>query len=329
MLRFNDWGNSSVCKSLRSELVLSTVLFLTACGGGGITSPTAPTTATLTSTPLKVAGWIKAFGVGGGVQNATVRIGSAATATTNSDGYFELDVSQSGVLPVAIEASGFHKSESCLDVSLSKQSTQNGVAAVYAYRDILPSNNDSVFDMNFFSHVFRNRGDTMTGTSRWVTIPTVELWTQEMECLETLTDVIGGGDIGICENFKATATVTDSNLKAIVQAIVNTDIPALTNNVLSGVSLRTKSHAAGTIFEAEKEYSGCAVPNTIVVAYIGLGGTSGYNGGASLANICWDGGGDDGDRGFIKSGFIVLGGMYPANRETTAHEMAHVLGMDA
>ena len=96
--------------------------------------------------------------------------------------------------------------------------------------------------------------------------------------------------------------------------------------MLSGVSLRTKSHAAGTIFEAEKEYSGCAVPNTIVVAYIGLGGTSGYNGGASLANICWDGGGADGDRGFIKSGFITLGGMYPANRETTAHEVAHVLG---
>ena len=161
----------------------------------------------------------------------------------------------------------------------------------------------------------------MTGTSRWVTIPTVELWTQEMECLETMTDGPDGGDIGMCEKFKATATVTDSNLKAIVQAIVNVDIPALTNNVLSGVRLTTKSHAAGTILNQR----GCAVPNTIVVAYIGLGGTSGYNGGVSLADICWEEG-DDGDRGFIKSGFIVLGGMYPANCETAAHEMAHVLG---
>ncbi len=142
-----------------------------------------------------------------------------------------------------------------------------------------------------------------------------------MECLETLTD-----DIGICEKFKATATATDSNLKSIVQAIVNSDIPALTDNVLSGVSLRTKSHAAGTIFEVDKNIDGCSVPNTIVVAYIGLGGTSGYNGGVSLANICWSGGGIHGDAGFIKGGLILLGGMYPANRETAAHEMAHVLG---
>ena len=76
-------------------------------------------------------------------------IGNTASATTNAEGYFELDVSQSGTLPVAIEASGFHKSESYLDVNASKSSTQNGVTAVYAYRDILPSNNDSVFDMNF------------------------------------------------------------------------------------------------------------------------------------------------------------------------------------
>ena len=90
--------------------VVACAVAVSACGGGGGggSSPTAPTsvatstatTTTTTTTTWKVAGWIKAFGVGSGVQNATVRIGSTASAITDADGYFTVDVGQTGILPV-------------------------------------------------------------------------------------------------------------------------------------------------------------------------------------------------------------------------------------
>ena len=310
---------------LRYLFAVVWILAGAACGGssGGGSSPTAPTpvtpTASTTSQPStwKVAGWIKAFGVGSGVQNATVRIGSTASATTDADGYFTVDVGQSGALPVVIEASGFHTSESYLDVSASKQYTHNGVTAVYAERNILASTDLAIFDLNFFDHVFRisygGPGGTKR-TERWVTIPTVEIWTQEMECVE-LDD---SGDLGGCRRFKATTTTAD-NLETYVRSIVATDLPALTNNVLSGLNVTTKSHAPGTILEG----NGCAEPGKIRVSYIGLGGSTGYNGGLSSSDNCVMT-----ESGYIPSAHIVLGGMYGMTGilSTARHEFAHAVG---
>ncbi|GEM_PF-6246032 len=92
--------------NLRYAFVVVWLLLGLACGGssGGGSSPAAPTPVTPTassasqSSTWKVAGWVKAFGAGGGVQNATVRIGSTASATTDADGYFTVDVGQTGIL---------------------------------------------------------------------------------------------------------------------------------------------------------------------------------------------------------------------------------------
>ena len=308
---------------LRYVFVVVWLLAGVACGGsgGGGSSPTAPTPVTATASTVsqpstwKVAGWIKAFGVGGGVQNATIRIGSTASATTDAEGYFTVDVGQSGILPVVIEASGFHTSESYLDVSASKQYTHNAVTAVYAERNILPNNDVTIFDLNFFDHVFRLSYQELGGpkrTERWVTIPTVEIWTQVMECVE----LDASGDLGGCRWFKATATTAD-NLETYIRTIVATDLPVLTNNVLSGLSVTTKSHAPGTILEG----NGCAEADKIRVSYIGLGGSTGYNGGLSSSDNCVMN-----ESGYIPSVHIILGGMYEVNMPTARHEFAHAVG---
>ena len=126
------------------------------------------------------------------------------------------------------------------------------------------------------------------------------------------------GRRAFCRWFKATTTTAD-NLETYVRSIVATDLPALTNNVLSGLSVTTKSHALGTILDG----NGCAEPGKIRVSFIGLGESTGYNGGLSSSDNCVMT-----ESGYIPSAHIVLGGMYGMTGilSTARHEFAHAVG---
>ena len=114
------------------SLTITADCVLTAVGEGSgtfnLSSPTGPISITITvlAKCCTVAGWIGKLG-GGWVANATVRIGSAPSTSTDSVGYFKFEVDESGILPVVIEANGFYKSEGYLDVEPGKRVSINGV----------------------------------------------------------------------------------------------------------------------------------------------------------------------------------------------------------
>jgi len=298
------------------SLTITADCVLTAVGGGSgtfnLSSPTGPISITITvlAPCCKVAGWIRGFGLGEWVENATVSIGGSASTTTNAEGYFELQVDQAGTLPVVIEASEYHRSESELTVERSKMNTYhiagNNVKAVFALRDLLPTN-PGYFDLNFYDHIIREKG--ARSSRRWVTMPTVEVYTKTMKCLET-----DPTDNDICTKYEATATAAPSSHLAYVESIASADIPLLTADVLNAVSVTTKSHATGTIITE----GSCNTrdPNKIVALYI-TKGSSNFSGQASYALNC------SYASGAISSSILHFAWV---TRDTHLHEVAHSLG---
>ena len=175
--------------------------------------------------------WVGALLQGGWVKNATVRIGNAASATTNAKGKATLELSEFGTLPIVVEASGFHRSESEIDVS------QSGTTS--GQRNIIPDH--TWFDLNFYDHVFRDKNTR--GTRRWASRPTVEIWTTKFDCIE----VSSNGHT--CDRYKATGESAPSSHKSNVRSVFANDVSGITNGYLKGLNIRTKSHAAGTIIE--------------------------------------------------------------------------------
>jgi uncharacterized protein YjdB len=247
-----------------------------------------------------VIGWIGAWLTGGWVENAVVRIGNTATATTDADGRFELEVDQPGVYPVVVEASGKHTSESYIEV----ESWSTG-----AQRNVLPTNT-SYFDLNFFDHVFRDKGSR--GTRRWETKPTVEILTKEMEC--TATEDNEGET---CVAFKATENAAPSWFETNLRTIVNTGFPELTNNAdeTTGITITTVNPAAGTAYVL----NACATPNRIRVAYV-TAGSSNFDEASSYAQGCAYSGG-----AFFGHDVHISWTQTPP-MGTLRHEMAHTLG---
>jgi hypothetical protein len=146
-----------------------------------------------------------------------------------------------------------------------------------------------------------------------VTIPTVEIWTKKMKCLETMEEY----DDKYCAKWEATATATPSVFESYIRRVVNTDIPDLTDDVLSGISITTKSHATGTVLELPS--CGERQPSSISVAYMTPGSTNlkGY----SRAWSCRY------STGEVRAGDIHMNQAYhAADLKVYQHEFAHLLG---
>ncbi len=257
-------------------------------------SQTASVSITVTQTGT-VVGWIGNLLQEGWIENAVVRIGNTAAITSDANGRFAVAVEQTGVFPIVIQANGFHASESEIEVQSS---------LTIARRNLLTTNTD-YFDLVFFDHVFRNKGTR--GTRRWTTTPTVEIWTKEMKCVET----DDGGKH--CRKFEATDIVAPSEFETTIRSVVGSDIPSLTDDVISGISVTTKDHAAGTILERDS----CGQPNKIKVAYM-TAGTTDFSGRYSYAASC-----------SYSSGEMVGSEVHMAWTDdvgTYRHELAHTLG---
>ena len=257
-------------------------------------SQTASVSITVTQTGT-VVGWIGNLLQEGWIENAVVRIGNTAAITSDANGRFAVAVEQTGVFPIVIQANGFHASESEIEVQSS---------LTIARRNLLTTNTD-YFDLVFFDHVFRNKGTR--GTRRWATTPTVEIWTKEMKCVET----DDGGKH--CRKFEATDITVPSEFETTIRSVVGSDIPSLTDDVISGISVTTKDHAAGTILERDS----CGQPNKIKVAYM-TAGTTDFSGRYSYAASC-----------SYSSGEMVGSEVHMAWTDdvgTYRHELAHTLG---
>ena len=257
-------------------------------------SQTASVSITVTQTGT-VVGWIGNLLQEGWIENAVVRIGNTAAVTSDANGRFAVAVEQTGVFPIVIQANGFHASESEIEVQSS---------LTIARRNLLTTNTD-YFDLVFFDHVFRNKGTR--GTRRWTTTPTVEIWTKEMKCVET----DDGGKH--CRKFEATDITVPSEFETTIRSVVGSDIPSLTDDVISGISVTTKDHAAGTILERDS----CGQPNKIKVAYM-TAGTTDFSGRYSYAASC-----------SYSSGEMVGSEVHMAWTDdvgTYRHELAHTLG---
>ena len=257
-------------------------------------SQTASVSITVTQTGT-VVGWIGNLLQEGWIENAVVRIGNTAAITSDANGRFAVAVEQTGIFPIVIQANGFHTSESEIEVQSS---------LTIARRNLLTTNTD-YFDLVFFDHVFRNKGTR--GTRRWTTTPTVEIWTKEMKCVET----DDGGKH--CRKFEATDITVPSEFETTIRSVVGSDIPSLTDDVISGISVTTKDHAAGTILERDS----CGQPNKIKVAYM-TAGTTDFSGRYSYAASC-----------SYSSGEMVGSEVHMAWTDdvgTYRHELAHTLG---
>jgi hypothetical protein len=300
------------------SLTITADCVLTAVGEGSgtfnLSSPSGSISITITvlAKCCTVAGWVGGFRVGGWLANATVRIGSTGIATTNSSGRFELEIDESGILPVVIEASGFYKSEGYLDVNLGKRTTISGVKAVHALRYLLPNNATSYFDMNFYNHVFRNKGTR--GTRRWATMPTVEIFTKQMECLETKNN-----EGKFCNKYKATSTATPSAFESSIRRVVNEDFSRLTDDVLSGVSITTTSHSPGTIISVAP----CASPSKISIAYMTKGSSNFIVSGGTTYSVSYSCRYASGE---IRGVDLIMNEDHLSLHHVYVHEFAHGLG---
>ena len=317
---YSDESTSSISATCTPEsnsvYTITADCIVTAVGEGSrsvsVSGPTGILSFTITVLEkcCTVAGWVGKHG-GGWVENATVRIGSVANTRTDNVGYFKFEIDESGILPVVIEANGFYKSEGYLDVNLGKRVPINGVKAVHALRYLLPNNYTSVFDLNFYDHVLRKKG--ARGTRRWASMPTVEIFTNQMECLETKNN-----EGKSCTKYKATSTATPSAFETSIRRVVNEDFSRLTDEVLTGVSITTTSHTPGTIIYVDS----CATPDKISVAYMTRGSSNFSVSGTtySVAYSChWS-------SGEVRGVDIIMNAAHLSLHHVYVHEFAHGLG---
>ena len=248
----------------------------------------------ITQDTWTVVGSVAGFFETGSVSNATVTIGNSVSTTTDANGRFVLTLPQAGTYAVVIEASGYHRSETELDVS--SQTT-------YAERNLIPSDT-SMFDLNFYDHVFRWRGTQ--GTRRWVTRPTVEIWTTAFQCISSTS--------GMCTQYEAT-NETGLYHEHYARYVFENDVSAVTATKMAGLNIETKSHPPGTIVTKNV----CAQPSDrIILVYVytedpnfGYNTNCSYGGGARRSSLI-----------HIKgSAGTTLGGA-----GTYRHEIAHSLG---
>ena len=125
-------------------------------------------------------------------------------------------------------APGYHTRESLLSLT--------GAATVNL--QLIPQGDG--FTLTLFDHLFRDKGST--GTKRWTTQPTFEIWTQEFTCLEL--DTVYGDSA--CVKYQATGPAPAIFETKVRDSIAK--IGQLTGNALSGAPITMKTHPVGTSF---------------------------------------------------------------------------------
>jgi len=123
---------------------------------------------TAVMTPVTFEGKITNILTEASVAGATVTMGDVS-ATTAGDGTYSLSANGVGVTSFSVVAEGYFTRESA--VSMEGRETINV--------GIIPQ--DEGFSLTFFDHVFR---DGQKGTRRWLAQPMVEIWAQQLKCVD-------------------------------------------------------------------------------------------------------------------------------------------------
>ena len=126
---------------------------------------------TATETAVTFSGTVTNIVTGALAGGATVTIGSTST-TTGSDGSYSLAVTAAGQPAFSAAAPGYYTRES--QVWMTGSTTINP--------EIIPQGDG--FDLAFFDDSFR---DGAKGTQRWGSQPTVEIWAQQLRCVDPCT----------------------------------------------------------------------------------------------------------------------------------------------
>ena len=199
-----------------------------ACGGGGTSAPTAPTapgvsvssSSTAMATSVTFGGKVTNIVTGTPAVGATVTIGSVST-TSEADGSYSLAVTASGQQSLSMMAAGYHTRKSA--VSMSGATTIN--------LEIIPVGDG--FDLAFFDHSFR---DGSNGTTRWLTQPPFEIWTQLFRCVDPCT-----GN----QQYEATAESVPTYFETRAREAIAL-VSDLTGGAMVNPVITTKTHAVGT-----------------------------------------------------------------------------------
>jgi hypothetical protein len=236
------------------------------------------------------------------VGGATVTIGSpterfnepiwqgyfVTSATSGADGAYTLAATAAGQASFSVSAPGYYTRQSA--VSMTGATTINP--------EIIPQGDG--FDLAFFDHSFR---DGSKGTTRWLTQPSFEIWTQIFQC------------IGNCSTYEATATTVPAYFEARAREAIAL-VSDLTGGTVIGPVVTTKTHAVGTRVNLNP-----TGPGSITFIYAnkfanaGEGGrTSGFPGSAGVAFT----------GGFLS--FNQAHGSASLDNSIYIHEMAHSVG---
>jgi len=96
------------------------------------------------------------------------------------------------------------------------------------------------FDLAFFDHSFR---DGSKGTTRWLTTPSFEIWTQIVRC------------IGDCSRYEVTATTVPTYFETRAREAIAL-ASDLTGGTVVSPAITTKTHAVGTTVYLNPDGSG-------------------------------------------------------------------------
>ena len=231
------------------------------------------------------------------VGGATVTIGSAS-ATTSSDGTYTLSVTSSGAPSFSASAPGYYTRESA--VSMTGATTINP--------EIIPRGDG--FDLAFFDYSFR---DGPIGTTRWLTQPTFEIWTQMFRCVEPCA--LGN------PLWEATAEVVPAYFETHAREAIALAAD-LTGGAMANPVIATMSHPIGTRVNGVGRVNGSgAVSNSVRFMYATELESSESGGSTSITPGPF--------------GTAITGGHLRFNRSHTSpsrdnsiyiHELAHGLG---
>ena len=204
--------------------ILLQILGLAGCAGnGGPTSPNTPSGGNGNAVTGRITDAVDGSQVG----SATVQM-SGTQATSSGDGSYSITVASSGPVATTIQAGGYLQRETHVRVS----------GGTTANLTLIPSGKG--FDLNFFDHVFRNKGSD--GTTRWQTAPAFEIWPQLHTCEPPPSSA---GEVA-CAQVRVQNSVS-SAFQDLAQQVIASDASQLTGGFIASPSVSVQMHPAGTL----------------------------------------------------------------------------------
>jgi hypothetical protein len=223
------------------------------------------------------------------VGGSFVRIPSVATTETGADGIFNLNLEQSGQLPLIIEGDGHYPRETHLLTTSSNQILTSAIPT------------EGRFDLDFFDHVFRDLGES--GTIRWTYEPEFEIWMQVYDCEEM-------GSNGFCTEFLATAQPLPPPVLETVKGVITNDMSKFTGGVLNGSNITMVHHEPGTILTQDDMIQGGKITFALTILPHGTSWAWPWRY----------------DSGHMYGGHIQINKHHKKLRGVISHELAHNLG---